>query len=75
MEIPWVTQFFKGGAPKPPPVPLPPVPTTAADNASADYRKRQRERALGFSQSILTAGNQSGQSGNSMLGGKTLLGG
>ena len=72
-EFPGATQFYKGGTPKAPPVPLPPAPTTAAENASRNYRSRQVKRAMGFSSTILTGGMQ-GESQVPGLG-KTLLGG
>ena len=60
-QIPGVTAFFKGGAPKAPAPPKPPSPTQAAANYSAsDINMRQR-RAHGYSSTILGGYDNPGQ--------------
>lgn len=57
-QIPGVTQFFKGGSPKPPPPPKPPAPSTAAANAARELAERRRRNAIGYAGTFLTAGYQ-----------------
>lgn len=45
--------LMKGGAKPPPPIP-PPAPSTAAENVAKNYRERQRRKAYGFQDTILT---------------------